>query len=331
MKPVRTAVMGLSAVGEAFVAAVVGDERFRLCAVGDPDALRLAAVRDREGVPGFGDFRSLIVEMAREGLDLLLVGAEPHESAELLPLAARHGVAVLHKAPFARTAGEARQIVAAFAAAARPLWVTRPLGFEKAYAALIEADAPPFSATVSVRATARDLAGWRGDSKRAGGGVLLYDAYEQVDLLATIMGPVEQVVAMTAFAARGLTARAYDTEDAVVMAMHFAGGRIGAVSAVRGAVDADWRAVLLGSGAEVELLPGRMKRSVAGGRPKATMVRTANRFAAQLTAVGDYLQGRTVAVPGSTGEDHVATVAIIEAAYLSARTGAPESPTRMLQ
>lgn len=331
MNPLRTAVMGLSEQGEALLAAASADDRFVLCALADPDPVRLAAACDRRSLPGFGDFRSLIVETARDGLDLLLVGAEPHESAEFLPLAARHGAAVLHKCPFARTVGEGKRAVDAFAAAGKPLWVTRPWAFERAFAGLLSAASPPFSATISLRAPAVDLAGWRGDSNRAGGGVLLSDAAEQVDLLASLLGPAEQVSAMTAFAIRSAAARSYDTEDAAVAILHFSGGRVGAINAVRGPGTGEWRGVIVGAGVEFEVLPGRMRTLASGGRPRTTIVRTQNRFAAQLAAVGDYLLGRTVVLPPSTGEEHLTALAMIEAAYLSARTGSPESPERMLR
>lgn len=330
MEKLRTACMGLAGAGEDLLAAALADERFHVRAAFSSDGERLRRLREERGLAVYDDARSLIVETAREGLDLLLVALAPHESVEFLPLAAKHGAAVFHAAPFARTVEEGRGLEAAFAGAGRPLMVSRWWQFERAFAALRDAEGWFPAGFATVRAPVGDRTGWPGDRGRAGGGALLWGGYEPVDMLTTLMGLPEQVSAQCAYATRPGTARPYDTEDAAALLMQFSGGRIGTVDVVRGSYERDWRVSLVGSAGGFEVRPRRMTATPgSGGKPRTTLVRSANRFASELAIVAGHLGGVPSPRPATAG-DHLATLAVVEAAYLSARTGAAESPARML-
>ena len=115
MKRLKVALIGLAGVGSDYLAAIRSSERFELVAVADsnPEVLR----RRAEELPSrsYEDYRSLIVETAHNGLDLLFIALEPFQSIEFVELAAARGIGVFHKAPCARSVDEAGRLARRFA------------------------------------------------------------------------------------------------------------------------------------------------------------------------------------------------------------------------
>lgn len=324
--------MGLAGVGADYLAAIRSDDQFDLVALADTDPQVLR--RHSEGTPvrAYEDYRSLIVETAHSGLDLLFVTLEPFQSLEFVDMAAARGIGVFHKAPLARNVGEAQRLVRRFAESECPLVVSRPWQFEPAFSRLepLTELAGHVYAVSAVAATADSPLGWRGDSVRAGGGVLLNGAYEPLDILVHLLGLPEMVYAQCGLAVPPGTPRNYDTEDAAIVSLRFRGGQIGSVTAVRGAAEASWHIILTGADRTVELRPDRIMVSPhRGGIAECHTVQTGIRVAPAVSAFGAArLCG--AAMSASAARQHLPTMALIEAAYLSAKTGAPESPERFI-
>jgi predicted dehydrogenase len=332
LKQLKVAVIGLSGVGAEYLSAVQSDDQFALVAVADTDAGVLR--RHTEGAPfcGYTDYRSLVVETARTGLDLLVTALEPFQSVDYLGLAAERGIAVFHKAPFARSVAEGERLVHKFDAAACPLVVSRPWQFEPAFSRLHRIDnlaGRVYAATAVVR-TPDDSTGWRGDSARAAAGVLLNGAYEQVDMLVHLMGVPEYVNAQCSMAVAPGKARSYDTEDAALVSMRFAGERIASIAASRNASEHTWGVTLIGEGGSVDLSPERMVLQPRAAGPRECLsVKTRDRVGPAISAFGAALLAGIQDLP-SMAKEHLVTLATIEAAYLSAKTGTPEAPDRFL-
>lgn len=76
-----------------------------------------------------------------------------------------------------------------------------------------------------------DSGGWRGTWKLDGGGALMNQAIHNVDLLQWLMGPVDQITAMTATLAH----ERIEVEDTAVAALTFRSGALGVIEAATSA------------------------------------------------------------------------------------------------
>jgi predicted dehydrogenase len=260
----------------------------------------------------------------------LYVALEPFRSIEFVDLAAARGIGVFHKAPCARSVDEASQLARRFADGRCPLVVSRRWQFDPAYAllgCLSETAGDVYAATARVQ-TADAPVGWRGDSARAGGGVLLNGAYEVVDMLIRLLGSPETVYARCGLAGSPGSLRKYDTEDVAVMSLDFGSDRVAGLTAVRGETEPSWAVALMGTESTVEIRPDGMTITTRGGSPaEHYTAQSANPVAHAISAFGSSLLSGARRYE-STISEHVATLAVIQAAYLSARTGAPETPAR---
>ena len=330
MKRIPAAIIGLCGQGAEFLAAVRDNCRFELLAVADADAGLVRAAAEAGGAKGYTDYRSLVVEQAGEKLEALFVALEPFESVEYLTLAATHGINVFHQAPVGRNVEEASAAASAVARRDRLLTVGRYFSADPAYAELGEIETligRIHFATAEVQVAAQDLSGWRGDSVRAGGGVLIQGAYTAIDVLVGVLGLPDEVTACLSWRKSPSSARPYDTEDAAIVSMRFSDERIAQLSATRGGARDDWRVTFIGGQGSAEVSPDRLRIKEQGGVDRWSVIRASNRFAAQ---IDDF--ARALRDPDwprrSTGDDHLDTIAVIEAAYLSAKTNTPESPSR---
>ena len=332
MPPWKVAIMGLGSIGRGFEAAVDADARFQLMAVADADAERLRRFGDRDSVRGFEDYRSLIVETAHAGLDALLVALPPSQSLEFIPLAADRDVFVVHTPPPARRAEEARRLAAVFEHRRASMFVAGmwpPLSSlatdEEIEAWLGELRAIHILVTTNVSAD-----GWRGDSARAGGGVLLHGTYEAIEWLVGRFGMPESVYASCGLSLAACAPRRYDTEDIAMVTLHFPGGRLGHVTAIRGVPRASWKATLVGTRTSAEVSP---KGLAVTTEPIAVETEQTNAtddpIARSLGLLAEAMRSASPTTASQIG-DQVGVLAIIEAAYLSARTNGPESPDRFL-
>lgn len=341
MKRLKTALLGLRGVGADYLDALCSDDQFELLAVGDTDARAQSDRLAEMSVRHYTDYRSLVVETAAVGLDLLVVATEPHESVGFVTLAASRGVHVFHKAPLARGVEEAREIVRLFAEHNAKIVVARPWEFDPAFASLATLDqlvGQVYAATAFVTTcnhalpVGRDrFAGGR-EIETAAGGALLHDAYEVIDMLVHLLGLPESV-----YAQRAAT---HESREAIFMTLRFADERVGSVAVLRGSLarqadytGASWTVTLAGTTATATMSPGAMRISSgeAGGSPEQAEP-TRNQVVPvgrALSAFGGALLSGVADVKGAA-ETHLGTVATIEAANLSTRTGAPEAPRGLL-
>lgn len=330
MKRLKVALMGLTDAGADYLSAICSDDQFDLVAVADTDAEALRRCAETTPARAYDDYRSLIVETAQAGLDLLFVALEPFQSIEFVQMAADRGIGIFHKGPFARNMREAQQLVRRFEEVQCPLVIARAWPFEPTLAAinrLGELAGHVYAVTAFVQSSEGPV-GWRGDSLRAGGGVLLNGAYEVTDMLIHLFGPPQSVYARCSSAAAPGTPRKYDTEDVATVTLTFGQERIACVTAVRGSPEPRWSVVFIGTEGTMEARGDGMVITPRDGHPlKRRAVRSRPPTAQAIGAFGE--ARRSGAQPlSSTGQEHLVTMAAIEAAYLSARTGAVESPSR---
>jgi predicted dehydrogenase len=322
----RTVVLGLTEWGEDFCAAARQDPGLELIAVADHDRALAARTAERLGVRAFADYRSVLVEQSPQ---VVLAAIPPHERPEYLRIAAAGRAAVLMAGPPLPSFDATVEQVRLFAATGTPCAVVRVWQSEPAYVRLgnLEAFAGRLlAAQVTVHTARPDLAGWRGDSVRAGGGVLLHDAYDQLDALVTLFGLPQQVWAVLDRTPATDDARPYDTEDVATVLLRFSDRRAAALTCRRAGQYQDWQCHIFGTRATVQISPQQMSLTDAhDGAVTLARVQTANRAG---PAVATFATALTAGLNRmfSPLDDHLATMAVMQTAYLSARTGQPESP-----
>lgn len=325
--------------------AMMGDGRFdgatlgALRAIADVEIVALGGPRwslDPMGehdprLPVFDDYRAFVLHAARSGANLLVTTRPPHESIEFVKLAADSGLDVIHKPPFARTATEARVLLSHFRRQNRQLIAPRPWRWT---GPLVERpiesphDDHVFAATAHV-VLCESAEGWRGDFKRAGGGVLLHGAYEAIDLLIDLFGRPDTVYAQCQYIASPGKPRRYDTEDVAMLTLRFSRGCTATLTALRGKGEQQWRFHLYGTEKNVDLTRNMLGLRDAVSDPQTpcdiepSLSLAVSTFASQDSDARNKLAAQT--------QGQMETLATIEAAYLSARTTEAESPARFLE
>jgi predicted dehydrogenase len=236
--------------------------------------------------------------------------------------------------PAGRRFDEALEILSVFEKAGCPLVVSRHWGFEPS----LQADALGlaeigrfFFARGNVTVCSEDDLDWRGDSQRAGGGVLLYRAYTMIDTLIQIMGLPGTIYARIAGVSRPGTRFPYDTEDTAGLVCHFSGGGIAVLSACWTAGPEHKSLDLHGLNGYLHLDDAKVEvRDRTGEIGIHNLPRSANDLEPQIDAFLSELSASSRRFR-STFRQHLPTLACIEAAYLSAQTGQPESPAAIFR
>ncbi|MHC4063490.1 MAG: Gfo/Idh/MocA family protein [Planctomycetota bacterium] len=340
MKRFRVALLGLAGEGRRIYEVLRTDQTIELAAVAERDGDLAVALGDEAEARAYDDYRRAIVESTAAGLDALFVALAPPEADEYLRLAAAQRVAVFAVPPVARAFEATAELAELFAQSGCPLVVGRTWQFEPAFMRLHnlpELAGAVYAASMDVTCAVTEPLGWRGDARRAGGGVLLHGGYEMVDAMVNLLGVPEEVFAATGLAVRPEAALAYDTEDAASVVFRYADDRTAALTCRRTttggdpAVGAAWSMTLCGSEATVVVTPESMTVTNDQGEcVTRTTVRTTNRYAPAISVFLAALGGGVKALPSLITE-HLATMAVIRAAYLSAKTGQTESPGRFLE
>lgn len=325
MKPTKVALAGLGSTGLDYLDILEGSDRFEVVAIADSDPAVLRGHDLRGSFHIYEDYRSLIVESVHVGLDLLVVATESHHSIEFLSLAVDRGLAIFHKPPFARNLQEGRMLVERFETANCPFVIAREWhrdGWPTDPKTLAQRAGHVHTALGEI-ATCDEPNGWRGDSLRAGGGVLLNGAYAQVDLLVALLGMPDSVYAVCGFARAPGETLNYDTEDIALLLLRWGSDRCATLAARRRVTPGKWHVMLAGTRGTL-LWPGAESSSDG----EEDCVHRTDGIADQMSSVfGMAESGVRRAI--STAKDHLATLAVIDAAYLSAKTGAAEVPARL--
>lgn len=331
MAAIRTAVIGLGERTRPYIESIRRNELFDLVAFGDPDPALARAQADACGVRGYEDCRSLIVETARQGLGLLLVCLDPPKSKDLLRLAIERDLTVLTCNPFVRCVAEGLELIGAEDGKHLPLVVSQTWRYDPRLVRLGEltgAAAAPWLADVAIRGDGRPAAGW-GDRDACGGGVLLYAGLPWIEWLTRLFGIPKRVYAECAVAPPPGQPRNYDTEDVAAVSLRFARDSIATLTLRRGAPPAAPRVALTGVDRNIELLADRIVTTRADGNHEVWPVEPAQPGSDEIAAVGKCIhEGRLDTITNAL--EHLAALSIVEAAYLSARTGSPESPSEFM-
>lgn len=330
-------ILGCGTIGPLHAEAAAGIAGARLVAVADERLERAEEVARHAGgdVVARGDLPGLL---AVPGVDLVCVCTPSGTHADLGCAIAEAGRHVVLEKPIDTDPRAAERVVATAARAGVVLSVIAQHRFDEGLSRLHRAiGAGELGEVVLGEGRAwwyrtqayYDADAWRGTSD-LDGGALSNQGVHLVDLLLWLLGPVDSV-----FARSRTAAHAMEAEDLIVASLRFASGALGALTVTTAsypgapetiAVAGPEASVLVESGRVVSWRSARGAGDEDGtaSPPAASAARGSRGLAvdahrAQLQDVVDAV--REARRPAVTGEDGRAALAVIAAAYASARSG----------
>ncbi|MEM7523216.1 MAG: Gfo/Idh/MocA family oxidoreductase [Pseudomonadota bacterium] len=232
-RPLNAALVGLGMVADMHARAVAESGSATLRGVFARRRSQADEFAGRHG--GLGVYASFDELIADEALDFVILATPPDARRDYVRRLAAAGLPILIEKPIERDYGRAEEIVELCEAAGAPLGVVlqhrmRPAA--RLLSARIGAGALGDIATVEMRVPWwRDQAYYdapgRGEYARDGGGVLITQAIHTIDLMLSLCGPVEEVVAMTTTSAL----HRMEAEDFAAAALRFRSGAVGSLTA----------------------------------------------------------------------------------------------------
>jgi predicted dehydrogenase len=336
-KPLQVAVIGLGGFGRQALEAMACSKSVQLVGVADREQSAAEQAASGTGAPAYSDYRSCLAETRPAAVCL---DVSPKAAGELIPACARRGIHVWKSVPLARNLEEAVSMVKTMAEASLELTVGTRRRFDECYCRAWEMRrriGEAFLARAHYLFNWGPELGWRGDKESAGGGALLELGYHPVDLLVWMLSLPEEVYG---FSARVTTPpneyhpqAVYDTDDTAAAILRFKNGCMASVVTTRRSGPVSEALCLHGRGGSMEVSANSclvrdpdgnvIDRTESSMPPLEASVR-------QLEAFVEAITSKARTYPCS-GWENLLTMAVMEAIYLSDRTGQPESPARLLE
>jgi predicted dehydrogenase len=334
----KTAFLGIAEKDQALLEAAWKNKLFEVVALaGDnPDLVANFAGR-YECVP-FDDYRQLVV---RNQLDLLVVTAPMHLCEEHVRTAMKKKIKILKLAPPALDFEQTAEFMKIARKNKTEFFVANPMLFCSSFAELPKHIRTQDKSQIYLiccfcnTPTGLDEPAqrWLNDPKVAGGGVLLRDCYYIIDLIVLNFGLPQQVYCLTTNQAPDKQQRLSITEDTVTVLMKFSDTLIGSLTGSR----------RFGPGCAGLTIHGRQsymtftndsftihdncgtitQQQKFDYNPDESIEKMLHNIASTMLQP-DKKQANARA-------RNLMNMALIEAAYLSARTAMPEEPLKVLE
>ncbi len=332
----KTAILGLDDRGQLLLQTASGIEHFEIQAVADKDTKLAEKIADKYKCAAYDDYRQLIIQ---NQLDCLLVAAGMHSCDEHIRAAMRKKINILKLAPAARNFEEAVEFVRLAKDENIRFAVANVSRFAQSFLTLrqflqqgrIE---QIFLITAFCAIGNEHIAAWQTDPKLAGGGVLLNNCYEIIDQIIWNFDTPQQVYSLNTNTAGDRQQRLYLTEDSAVVTIKFTDTFFGNLIASK--VFGPEQKLLKVYGKDKILTVSNSQFSFSncsGGVIEELEYEDDEPvwYAALLEnfALSILLPDKNKLC--SSGSENLKDMAVIESAYLSARTGMPEGPGRILQ
>jgi predicted dehydrogenase len=334
----RTAVLGLDENGELLLEAARQTDCLQIEAVADRDAKLADKTAEEYKCAAYDDYRQLIIQ---NEFDCLLTAAALYSCDEYIRAAIKKKFNILKVAPPGRNFEEAVELVGLAEAEGVKLAVANPGRFAGSFLALrqfLEEGRIEQICLITATCTAGDrpYPAWQADPKLAGGGVLLHNCYPIIDQIVWNFGIPQQVYSLSTSTAGDRQQRQYLTEDTALLTMRFTDTFIGSLTASRcvGTGPEQGYLKVYGNDRLLTVSDTQLTVSDSLGQTQeelkyeddelSCMIRQLENFG---LSIGLAEQNRL----SSSGRENLNNMAVIEAAYLSARTAVPEEPGRILE
>jgi len=340
----KTAMLGLNEGGQLLLEAAKGVDYFQIHAVADKDTNLAEGIAAECQCAAYDDYRQLIMEMdSGPGAEnrCLLVAEGMHSCDEYVRLAMKRKFNVLKLAPAARNFEEAAEFVRLGEDENVTFAIANPSRFARSFLALREflqqgRIEQIFLMSAFCSVDEHPQFSWQTDPKLAGGGVLLHNCYRIIDQMVANFGIPQQVYCLNTNQAQDKQQRLYLTEDTTVVTMKFSDTLIGNLIASRRTGMGPREEFLRLYGKDKILTVNNTQLAVSDGLSQVSEELEYDDD--QLFCMTEQLKNFALSIllPDenklcSSSRENLKDMAVIESAYLSARTGFPEEPSRILQ
>jgi len=335
-RKLKAAVLGLNVRSQLLLEAAKESEYYEITAIADKDTELVEKTAKLYGCKGHDDFRQLIIQ---HQLDCIFVGAGLHSCIDYVQQAIKKKVNILKCPPAGRNFEESVELVKSaedngvqFSIAA----ISRLSDSFSTFKTMIEPGKLEHKYLLEVICNTADevFPTWYNDRELSGGGVLLRNSYEPIDQMTLSFSLPQEVYCLTTNTADDRQQRHYLTEDTALVIFRFREDFIGILKAgkLAGMKESflrvfgkektltcrdDFITVLDNNGQMIE----KKKFSF---EPKACARHLLDKFALSVLWPDKNK-------PFSSGAEHLKNMALIESAYLSSKTGMPESVMRILE
>ncbi len=335
-------VIGVGGFGAAMLDALAQLECVEVVGVADRDASAAELAAKQHGATAYVDNRQLLSETQPKAAYLAV---PPAAASELVASCAERGVHVWKELPLARNLDEGVAMVRRMDQAGLKLAVGTQrrfaAGYRQAYQCRRSGELGElFLARAHYLFNWGAPLGWRGDKASAGGGALLEVGYHLVDLLVWLLGMPEIVYGLNASGYRtdpngrqDQPAPPHDTDDTAVAVLRYANNLMASLVTTRRSGPLEEELNLHGRRgslmANVEKCvlrdsDGNVLDSHASPTPpRDIFARQAEAFAQAVLTESHWYE--------CSGWENLLNLAVIEAIYLSNRTGQPEDPLSLLK
>ncbi len=334
----KTAILGLTDEGQQLLAVAAQSEQFDIVAAADADAELAEKIAQRYGCQAFDDYRQLVIQ---NELDVLIVAAPMHQCDEHVRAAMKKKFNILKLIPpaldFEQTAELMRLAKSENVCYAVADSYRFSPGFGKLADYLESQNARDFNLITGVCNLQVNIDDpnqrWLSDPQLAGGGVLLRNCYELIGLIVRYFGIPQQVYCVSTNQAPDKQQRLSITEDTAVFTMKFSDTLVAnfVASRVFGSPARTLKihtkdGFLTASGDKFTLsdnlgnIAERLESESTESDSAAKMLKT---FADALLS-----PDKNSSVDDKNSDLNI--MAVIESAYLSARTAMPEEPLKVL-
>jgi len=332
----NTAVLGLNEHGRLLLDEVSKLEHFHLQAVADKNTNLAEKTAAQYKCNYYDDYRLLLTE---NQFDCLIAAAPLHSTEEFIQMAMKKKCNILKSPPLARNFEEALQLTRLAKSQNIKFAVANYAAFAKSFIELQQflqqnKSLQIFLITAFCTFSKKIVGPWQTDPKLAGGGVLLHDCYQIIDRIVRSFDIPQQVYSINKNTARDRQQRLYITEDTVVLTMKFSNNLVGNLIASKAC------------GPEQQILKIYTKENIITiSKNQFSVTDTAGKVKTNSEHQDDYLLctkkllenfALSILEPEknrleSGADQNLKNMALIDAAYLSARTAMPEEPPGILK
>ncbi|MDD4888628.1 MAG: Gfo/Idh/MocA family oxidoreductase [Phycisphaerae bacterium] len=333
--PVRLGIVGAGGFARQTLAVLPDCPDIQVVAVADVKRDDAENTAHRFSAKVYVDVRSMMVE---SGAEAILMSLPHDEYPECVRLAAQRGLHLLKETPLARSIDEALSLVKFYEQADRVFMIGTQFRFAPGFVALKSklASMPrPFLVRSHAMFNWAGDFGWRGQKGKAGFGAFGDAGYHNIDLLNWLLGPPPEVYAMTSTGSRVKPLHPYDTDDTGLCMLHYDGGLMGSITCSRVTAPAAMDVVVHTPAGTLIATPESFRVIGLDGQAvdeQAVTPQQAEREAmlAKIAAFVAAIRAGKKQYPCSA-HDNLINQAVVEAAYLSSRTGQPQVPARIFE
>jgi predicted dehydrogenase len=310
---------------------------FDICAIAHSDLEKASKLAKRfDNCKGYDDYRQMIIA---GDLDLLIVTQPTHIAAEHIITAIKKKINIFKIWPGGRDFAEVDQLTNLAKNNNIIFSVLNPAHSLSSFSAAkdyINSDEFENPYLISIRWTTsaqNTIQSWQRDPELAGGGVLLYDAYQPIEFIKKTFGLPQQVYSIKITDAPDKQQRMYLVEDTAVAIMKFSESLTAHLIASRTLKPDEQIIKIYGKEKSISVEPqkfttyddnGGVLEQFEFSNPPENVIKDGLINIYRKIASDDDIKIDLI-------ENCVQTMAVIESCYLSARTSMPEICQKILQ